>query len=123
MRADGAKLRIIQEPCKSGSGCGFQWAGCTASLLIKPRPSAALARAPRPRPEGAIVGWCYPGVTHRQISANPLDLLGIILAEHKINNQEFGGDAIRLACLIHRIAGIRRRVSRKVVIVTYELGA
>ncbi len=28
-----------------------------------------------------------------------------------------------LACLIHRIAGIRRRVSRKVVIVTYELGA
>ncbi len=29
----------------------------------------------------------------------------------------------RLTCLIHRIAGIRRRVSRKVVIVTYELGA
>ncbi len=29
----------------------------------------------------------------------------------------------QLACLIHRIAGIRRRVSRKVVIVTYELGA
>ncbi len=30
---------------------------------------------------------------------------------------------INLTCLIHRIAGIRRRVSRKVVIVTYELGA
>ncbi len=31
--------------------------------------------------------------------------------------------ALYLTCLIHRIAGIRRRVSRKVVIVTYELGA
>ncbi len=34
-----------------------------------------------------------------------------------------GHTKLALACLIHRIAGIRRRVSRKVVIVTYELGA
>ncbi len=39
------------------------------------------------------------------------------------NTMDAGFCVDALACLIHRIAGICRRVSRKVVIVTYELGA
>ncbi len=68
-------------------------------------------------------GWRRGSVLNK-LTDEKADASAALVQAARHARETFGDDAgVQLACLIHRIAGIRRRVSRKVVIVTYELGA
>ncbi len=94
------------------------------------RPAIALAQTQAPSTERLPIQQSKPLISPNDADAKIRGLLQQMVTAIETGHTAApaSGSAVEmlslaLACLIHRIAGIRRRVSRKVVIVTYELGA